>query len=98
MSHDLSLATLDAQVRAGYAFVPSVLPEQRGEANALDSARHGLAAGYSVGFTRTGLPLHLDGAFRFDLLAPRTHEKVDGTKLRTSGSVVSFVFGARVDL
>jgi long-chain fatty acid transport protein len=98
VSHEFSLASLNATLRGGYAFMPSVLPEQRGESNALDAARHGLAAGYSVGFARASLPLHLDGAFRFDVLAPRSHEKADGTKLVTRGSVVSFVFGARIEL
>jgi long-chain fatty acid transport protein len=98
VSHDVSFSTLGATLRAGYSFVPAALPEQRGAANALDSARHGLAVGYSVGFGRAYLPLHLDGAFRFDLLAPRTHEKTSGTELTTRGNVVSFVFGARIDL
>jgi long-chain fatty acid transport protein len=97
-SHEFSFSTLNAAVRAGYAFMPAVLPEQRGQANALDAARHGLSAGYSVSFGRAGLPLHLDGAFRFDVLAPRTHEKADGTELVSRGNVVSFVFGARIDL
>lgn len=98
VTHELSLSTLEVALRAGYSFVPAVLPEQRGEANALDAARHGLGAGYSIGFGRAMVPLHLDGALRFDVLAPRTHEKADGTELTTRGNVVSFVFGARIDL
>ena len=48
-SHEFSIARMSSVVRAGYAFVPAALPEQRGAANAFDSARHGLSLGYSLG-------------------------------------------------
>jgi hypothetical protein len=97
-SHEFSIAKASATVRGGYAFVPAALPEQRGASNTLDSARHGLALGYSLSLPPDGLPLHLDLAFRLDLLAPRTHEKRDGSELGTSGHVETFVFGTRLDL
>jgi long-chain fatty acid transport protein len=96
--HEFSIARASAALSAGYSFVPAALPEQRGASNYLDSARHGFAAGYSLGLPPDGVPLHLDLAFRLDLLAPRTHEKSDGSKLSTSGHVETFVFGTRIDL
>jgi long-chain fatty acid transport protein len=96
--HEFGASTLKAAVRAGYSFVPAALPEQRGPANAFDSARHGFSLGYSLGLPPDAVPLHLDAAFRFDLLVPRTHDKTNGESVRTSGSVQSFVFGARLDL
>jgi hypothetical protein len=97
-SHDLSFARMKLTLRAGYAFAPAALPEQENAVNDLDAARHALSFGYSLGFTRTGIPLHLDAAFRFDLLAPRAHRKPDGTELETSGHVQTFLFGARIEL
>ncbi len=97
-SHEFSIARMNAVVRAGYAFVPAALPEQRGASNTLDSARHGFSLGYSLGLPPTGIPIHLDVAFRFDLLAPRTHHKTDGSELETSGNVQTFVFGTRLEL
>jgi hypothetical protein len=96
--HEFDIAKMRAVVRAGYAFVPAALPEQDGAANALDSARHGFSLGYSLDLPPVGVPLHLDAAFRVDLLVPRTHEKPDGSELGTSGHVETFVFGARVEL
>ena len=59
-----------AVVRAGYAFVPAALPEQRGGCRTTSIRRAtGLPPATRSGFRRTGLPLHLDAAFRFDLLA-----------------------------
>jgi hypothetical protein len=87
--------------RAGYVLAPTPVPEQRGSRNELDATRHGLAAGYSVELPETTLPLHLDAALRFDLLAPRAHTKsaaAPGRPLRTSGQVTTVVFGAGVKL
>jgi long-chain fatty acid transport protein len=97
-SHEFSFAGMNAVLRAGYAFVPAALPEQRGSANAFDSAQHGMSLGYSLGLPPHVVALHLDAAFRLDLLAPRSHEKTDGTTFRTSGQVQTFVFGARLGL
>jgi hypothetical protein len=98
VSHEFSIAKATATLRGGYAFVPAAIPEQRGASNYLDSARHGFALGYSLSLPPDGVPLHLDLAFRLDLLAPRTHEKPDGSELGTSGHVETFVLGTRLDL
>ena len=96
--HEFDIVKMRTVVRAGYAFVPAALPEQDGSTNALDSARHGFSLGYSLDLPPVGVPLHLDAAFRFDLLVPRAHHKPDGSELGTSGHVETFVFGARVEL
>jgi len=98
-THEFAIERMSAVLRAGYAFVPAALPEQRGPANRFDSARHGFALGYSLGLPPDWmLPLSLDAAFRFDLLAPRTHDKTSGETIETSGHVQTFVFGARLGL
>jgi hypothetical protein len=98
-SHEFAIERASAVVRAGYAFVPAALPEQRGGTNRFDSARHGFSVGYSLGLPPDWmLPLSLDAAFRFDLLEPRAHHKSDGTAIETSGNVQTFVFGARLGL
>jgi long-chain fatty acid transport protein len=102
--------TLDARpvevaLRAGYSFVPTPIPEQTGVANAFDSSRHALAAGYRVGFPRRILPLSFEGAVRLDLLADRTHDKVGtaaagplGPSVTTHGHALTWVFGLGVEL
>ena len=103
-------ATIDARpvdlvLRAGYSFVPTPVPEQTGLGNAFDASRHGLAAGYRVGFSPTVLPVWFEGALRLDLLAPRTHEKAGlaaerplGPVVTTHGHVLTWIFGIGVDL
>jgi hypothetical protein len=86
---------------AGYALAPTPVPEQRGPKNELDATRHGLAGGYSVELPEALVPLRLDAALRFDLLAPRTHDRSSsgsGPSLRTSGNVTTIVFGAGAKL
>jgi long-chain fatty acid transport protein len=97
-AHDFVFDKLRATVRAGYAFAPAALPEQTRDANQFDSARHAFSLGYSLALPPDAVPLHLDAAFRLDVLVPRTHEKPDGSELGTSGVVETFVFGARVEL
>jgi long-chain fatty acid transport protein len=96
---------VDLTLRGGYAFVPTPVPEQTGLGNAFDATRHGFALGYRVAFAGHVLPLHFEGALRFDWLAPRTHEKESaeaaeslGPVVTTHGNVVSWVFGVGVDL
>jgi hypothetical protein len=92
-------ATLTA--RAGYTLVPTPVPEQRGRKNELDATRHGISFGYAIELFESSTPLWFDAAFRFDLLAPRTHvksEAASGPSLRTSGSAQTLVFGAGVKL
>jgi hypothetical protein len=101
-SYRFAVRSVALTARAGYTLAPSPAPEQRGPKNELDATRHGLAAGYSVELPEAWLPLRLDGAFRFDLLAPRAHGKdasaTAGPTLRTSGSATTIVFGAGVKL
>ncbi len=102
---DVAAHPVDLTLRAGYAFVPTPVPEQTGIGNAFDATRHGFALGYRVGFAGHVLPLHFEGALRFDWLAPRTHEKESaqaaeplGPVVTTHGNVLSWVFGVGVDL
>ena len=100
-SYRFTLRPVALTARAGYTLAPTPAPEQRGPKNELDATRHGVAAGYSLELPAWLLPLRLDAAFRFDLLAPRTHVKRDaasGPPLRTSGSVQTILFGAGVKL
>lgn len=88
--------------RGGYTLAPTPAPEQKSARNELDATRHGFSAGYSVELPQSWLPLRLDGAFRFDLVAPRTHVKSEpagsGPPLRASGSATTVIFGAGVKL
>ncbi len=73
LERQLSLGAVTAELRAGYFYEASPLPEQRGTANRYDNARHALTLGYGAVFG--------DGAARLDLsyqhhfLVERTHEK-----------------------
>jgi hypothetical protein len=89
--------------RAGYSFVPTPVPEQRGAENAFDADRHAFGLGYRVHLTR-GLPLELDGALRVDFLVPRANRKSEatdellGSEVTPRGSLVTWAFSARVAL
>ncbi len=94
--------SLGVTARLGYSFVPSAIPEQRGSANAFDAARHALGVGYRVHLARY-LPLDLDGAWRFDFLADRSHHKDDptgplGPQVTTHGTIVTWSFAVRLTL
>jgi len=93
---DISPVMLD--LRAGYTFVPSPVPEQVGVKNEFDAARHGFGLGYSLSLPDDLVPLHLDAAFRLDLLVPRTHHKAGAPAVSTSGSAQTVVFGVGVEL
>jgi long-chain fatty acid transport protein len=64
-----------AELRAGYAFVPSPVPDQAGPDNLLDNARHRFGVGYGVTLSDPLPPLGLDAAFTLDELVPRTSRK-----------------------
>jgi long-subunit fatty acid transport protein len=91
---------VELELRGGYTFVPTPVPEQTGSQNVFDNARHGIAAGFSTKLPAALIPLHLDLAFRLDLLAPRTHQKAAqaAASVTTRGSVQTFLCGAGVDL
>jgi hypothetical protein len=94
---------LQFTARAGYSFVPSPIPEQRGSSNTFDADRHALGLGYSVRLARY-LPLDLDGAWRFDFLADRTHHKDAvppgplGAEVTTHGKILTWSFAVRLEL
>jgi hypothetical protein len=90
--------------RAGYSFVPTPVPEQRGETNELDADRHALGLGYRVHLSRY-VPLDLDGALRLDFLVPRANHKDGaaaegplGPEITPHGTLVTWAFGMRVAL
>ncbi len=64
-----------AKLRAGYAFVPSPIPEQAGSENLLDGARHRIGFGYGLTLLDPLPPLGLDCALTFDQLVERTSRK-----------------------
>lgn len=64
-----------AMLRAGYAFIPSPVPEQTGDANLLDNSRHRLALGYALSLSEPAPPITLDTAVTLDALVPRTSHK-----------------------
>jgi long-subunit fatty acid transport protein len=68
-------AVARAELRVGYAYLPSPLPEQRGAENLLDSARHRLALGYGLTLSKPLPELGLDLALQIDRLVSRTHRK-----------------------
>ena len=94
--------SLSFTARLGYSFVPSAIPEQRGTSNAFDANRHALGLGYRVHLARY-LPLDLDGAWRFDFLADRSHHKDNptgplGPEVTTHGNISTWSFAVRLGL
>jgi long-chain fatty acid transport protein len=75
-----------AELRAGYAFVPSPVPEQTGPANLLDCARHRVGFGYGVAFDAPLPPLSLDMALGLDELVPRTSQKAETVDAQNPGA------------
>jgi long-chain fatty acid transport protein len=102
-SYRFPLRPLEIELRVGYTYVPTPVPEQTGTSNVFDNARHGVAAGYSIELPRELVPLRFDAAFRLDLLVPRTHTKSEPlpgfpASTTTSGTVTTFQLGAGVEL
>ena len=64
-----------AELRAGYAFVPSPGPDQHEASNLLDNARHRFGLGYGVALSEPLPPVGLDAAFTLDELVPRASRK-----------------------
>jgi long-subunit fatty acid transport protein len=86
----------DLDLRAGYAYEPSPVPEQVGESNFIDNDKHTTSAG--LGLTLRGWteilprPLRLDVYGAVTFLAPRTHHKLSPVDpvgdYRSSGRLV----------
>lgn len=96
--------SLGFTARAGYSYVPTPVPEQRGTENVLDADRHAFGLGYRVRLLRA-LPLELDGAWRVDFLVPRANHKEGdaangpyGPTVTARGSLFTWAFSARVAL
>ncbi len=105
----LSLAvtrSASAKLRAGYAFVPSPIPEQAASENLLDGARHRLGLGYGLTLSDPLPPLGLDCALTFDQLVARTSKKqpavaqdnLGSPTLRARGHLLGFSLGLTVRL
>lgn len=62
-------------LRAGYAFLWSPSPEQRGKQSLIDNDRHELAAGVGLAWPGRALPLHLDAWVQWHHLRARTTSK-----------------------
>ncbi len=105
VEHTFEARRFGVTARAGYSFVPSPAPEQYSVSNDFDATRHAFGAGYRVRFAREALPLELEAGLRFDWLVPRTHRKHRaeasgpfGPEITTSGNVVTWALGARLEL
>jgi long-subunit fatty acid transport protein len=70
----------DLDLRGGYSYEPTPVPEQIGESNFIDNDKHSLSAG--AGLTLSGFtdvlprPVRLDAFVALTLLAPREHHKL----------------------
>jgi long-chain fatty acid transport protein len=76
----------EAQLRAGYAFVPSPVPDQSGAANLLDNGRHRFGLGYGLTLKAPLPPVALDGALTLDRLVPRTSHKAPNVAAENAGA------------
>jgi long-subunit fatty acid transport protein len=82
--------------RGGYAYEPTVAPEQTGESNFVDNDKHTLSLGGGVEWPGLGgvilKPLSLDAFVALTVLAPRTHHKLSPVDpvgdYRSSGYVI----------
>lgn len=98
LTHSFRLAGARVELRGGYAYEKSPLPEQTGDANRWDNSKSVLSVGYGIDLgsedgEETG-PLGLDLAYQASVLHPRTHEKSDPmptdgvpSSVRVSGAV-----------
>lgn len=85
--YDFSLSSdAKAQLRAGYAFEPSPVPEQTGLSNYLDSTRQVIAVGYGIELAEPLPPIRLDFFYQQQILMPRTHEKDAGVDPANAGA------------
>jgi long-chain fatty acid transport protein len=75
-----------AELRAGYAFVPSPVPDQSGPDNLLDNARHRFGVGYGLTLRRPLPPLGLDAALTLDQLVPRISRKATDVAPNNAGA------------
>jgi long-subunit fatty acid transport protein len=90
---DIDVYTL--VLRAGYAFIPTPVPPQRGVTNYGDSNRHVIGVGATFGFVWDWLklPFEIDAGVQFQRIAPRTVEKDDPLSPGGDLSIVGMVYG-----
>jgi len=89
-------ARRDLDLRAGYSFEPTPVPEQVGESNFIDNDKHTLSAGLGLTVRHwTDIlprPVRLDAYGAVTLLAPRSHHKLSPVDpvgdYRSSGRLV----------
>ncbi len=75
-----------AEVRAGAAFEPSPVEEQRGVTNLLDNDRVVLAAGYGLELAEPLPPIRLDVFAQLHWLVPRSHDKAGSVPADNPGA------------
>lgn len=68
------------ELRAGLAYEPTPVPEQRNRSNTWDNARVVASAGYGLRFEAGGVPLSIELAFQQHWLRERAHVKVSEAK------------------
>jgi len=99
-------APLAVHVRAGYAFVPSPAPEQRGAQSLFDNDRQVMTAGAGVYLPARWLALRIDVWGQVQALRPRTHRKDPAAfsgsppfdRMRTRGTILVGGMTLGVDL
>jgi long-chain fatty acid transport protein len=92
----------DLDLRAGYSYEPTPVPEQVGESNFIDNDKHTLSAGLGLTLRHwTDIlprPLRLDVFGAVTLLAPRSHHKISPVDpvgdYRSSGRLVQLGFSS----
>ena len=88
----------ESQLRAGYAFAPSPVPDQSGTSNLLDNARHRFGLGYGIALSEPLPPLGLDAAFTLDELVPRTNRKAADVAVTNAGTPTLSTRGRSIGL
>jgi long-chain fatty acid transport protein len=77
----LQRARLGLDVRAGYSYEPTPVPEQRGESNFADADKHTFAAGAGLELSRLTevlpRPVNIDAHVAVTAMPPRANHKLD---------------------
>ena len=91
LEHELELGAVVIDLRAGYFYEASPLPEQSGSANRYDNDRHALTLGYGAAF---GKSARLDLSYQHHFLVERSHQKGAGVASDNPGFPRATVGGA----
>jgi long-subunit fatty acid transport protein len=84
----------DAELRAGYAFEASPLPDQSGVSNYWDNDRHVVTLGYGIRFGSDANPMRLDLALGRHFLLRRVHFKDERVPRSNPGAPFASVTGS----